>query len=128
MNRRKRIIRAVAVVLTAAALTAFYLVFSNLTGVMLRCPLKWATGLSCPGCGSQRALAALAEGDLAGAVRVNYILPAVGLYLALLGAGWVFGDNGAMGRLYRRLTSGSAVMAVGVAIIIWMVVRNLAGL
>lgn len=67
-----------------------------LAGIMLRlfppgtsafypaCPFYRWTGLLCPGCGGTRAVAALAHGHLAEAVRWN------GLIVALLaaGAGW----------------------------------------
>lgn len=50
------------------------------------CPLKALTGLSCPGCGTLRAVHALAHGDLAGAVAHN-VLAVVAL--PVLVAAWV---------------------------------------
>ena len=38
-----------------------------LEGHMLSCPAKALTGMDCPGCGAQRALADLLRGDLAAA-------------------------------------------------------------
>ncbi len=47
------------------------------------CPFRLATGLSCPGCGSLRALSDLLRGDLAGALGHNVLLVAA-LPVALL--------------------------------------------
>ncbi len=46
------------------------------------CLFRKLTGVACPGCGMTRAAAALAEGDLAGAVRLQ---PAAPLVLVLVG-------------------------------------------
>jgi hypothetical protein len=51
-----------------------------------RCPFLAATGLLCPGCGTLRALHALAGGHVAEALRLNPLavlsLPLVGFYAA----------------------------------------------
>lgn len=55
------------------------------------CPVHWATGLYCPGCGATRALHALAHFDLAGAMTMNPLLVlALPVILVLLArsAGW----------------------------------------
>lgn len=39
---------------------------------MPKCPFKFLTGLSCPGCGFQRALHALLHGQIHTAVSYNY--------------------------------------------------------
>ncbi len=49
-----------------------------------RCPLRWATGLFCPGCGTGRALHALVHGDLARALRLNALaVAAIPVFLGL---------------------------------------------
>jgi hypothetical protein len=48
------------------------------------CPLHWATGLHCPGCGTGRALHALVHGDLSLALRLNALtVAAIPVFLAL---------------------------------------------
>ncbi len=37
----------------------------------LSCPLRYATGLECPGCGSQRAIHQLLHGDIVAAFKLN---------------------------------------------------------
>lgn len=89
------------------------------------CPFRLATGLDCPGCGTLRALHALAAGDLGAAVGLNALvvlaLPfVVWAYLAWLGA--------ALGRPLPvpRLPPAVGWAAVAVALA-FGVARNLAG-
>ena len=42
--------------------------------MMLPCPLKFLTGYDCPFCGGQRALAAIAHGDISDAFWFNPVL------------------------------------------------------
>ena len=73
------------------ALGAFLLVLLVLVFVDPRtsrlapvCPLHWATGLHCPGCGTGRALHALVHGDLPLALRLNALtVAAIPVFLAL---------------------------------------------
>lgn len=73
------------------ALGAFFLVLLVLGPVDPRtapfapvCPIHWATGLHCPGCGTGRALHALVHGDLGRALRLNALaIAAVPVFLAL---------------------------------------------
>ena len=55
------------------------------------CGFRQATGLPCPGCGSTRALLALAGGDVAGAWRFNPLATTLTLGFALAGGVWITG-------------------------------------
>jgi hypothetical protein len=61
------------------------------------CGFKLATGISCPGCGMTRALAALAKGDMARSVAYHAFAPVVAIGAAAawmaLGIGFVTGRN-----------------------------------
>jgi hypothetical protein len=69
-----------------------------------RCPLRTLTGWECPGCGSTRALSALARGDLAAAWRFNplavagTVLLPIGLLLHRLPPARGKAGRGASGR------------------------------
>ena len=73
------------------ALGAFLLVLLVLVFVDPRtarfapiCPLHWATGFYCPGCGTGRALHALVHGDLPLALRLNVLtVAAIPVFLGL---------------------------------------------
>ena len=43
-------------------------------GLLPPCPVHWATGLYCPGCGSTRAVHSLLHGDLRGALAKNPLM------------------------------------------------------
>jgi hypothetical protein len=89
------------------------------------CPFHAATGLWCPGCGSLRAMHALANGDLITAVHRNVLL--IGS-LPLLAYGWLwwlrrsFDDGRA--RPAPRVFSSLSVVA---ALVAFGVLRNLPG-
>lgn len=75
--------------LAGAALAAapVTLLAARLGAPLPPCPLKLLTGIDCPGCGTGRAIAALANGDLPAVLDHNLILPILGplLVVSLLG-------------------------------------------
>lgn len=64
-----------------------YLVFVAATGLSLPCPIHFATGLACPGCGITRFFLALADGDIGAAWAANpalfFVAPPLFIYLLL---------------------------------------------
>ena len=88
-----------------------------------KCPVKWTFGVDCPGCGSQRAVHALLNGDIAAAWGFNALLVASIPLLALL----TFAEFNRMRypRLWRFLNSRGFIVAVLTVILIWAVGRNL---
>ena len=82
------------VVLTAAGLSAVYLVDPRVAGNYPPCPFLYLTGCYCPGCGTLRALHVLLRGDVTGAIGYN-ILTVVSLpfiaYSSATGAMRAFG-------------------------------------
>jgi hypothetical protein len=42
-----------------------------LSNHLLTCPMKAATGIDCPGCGMQRAILKLLQGDIEGSIQMN---------------------------------------------------------
>ena len=91
----------------------------------LQCPFYALTGLYCPGCGSGRAVYALLHGRLAASFRYQPLL-----YLLGVPAGLVFAHE------YLRLVfpglglrpvhiSRGVALGVTLALLVWMIVRNL---
>lgn len=93
------------------------------SGLYPRCPFKMLTGLSCPGCGTQRALHALFSGNPGEALRYNAALIPF-ILLALLFGAVEFAPHCFAG-LRRRLLSRTAAFAVAGALALWWLLRNL---
>lgn len=114
----------IAAVVVAAAV-AVYTAFCHFTGLMPRCIFKWLTGYDCPGCGSQRALRALAHGQVMEAWSYNYLLPFLVAYLAALLLLPLWRGNRGVARVYAALTSPAAVWSVAAAVVVWWILRNI---
>ncbi|WP_461883765.1 DUF2752 domain-containing protein [Fusicatenibacter sp.] len=56
-------------------LLGFYVAFLTLTGI--GCPIRFATGISCPGCGMSRAVLLLLSGHFQAAFRMHPLVYAV---------------------------------------------------
>lgn len=85
------------------------------------CPFLALTGHPCPLCGGLRAVHALGHGDLAAAMSANLM---VVVLLALTGADWARRLRGRLaGRPVRGLP-GWTFVALGVAFVVFGVVRN----
>lgn len=101
-----------------------YAIICELTGVMARCPFKWLTGLQCPGCGSQRALRALLEGNFMEAWSYNLLLPPLVIYLGMLWLLPLFKSTVAT-KIYAIVTSPGAIFLLLAVVILWGVLRNI---
>ncbi len=117
---RRHIIAAVAIVAAAAVIVWIYGAFDPAASRWFpRCLFKAATGLDCPGCGSQRAIHALLCGDIGAAWHANAALI---LSLPLL----IFIIIGRRSPSLRRIIDSPAfILAIFVALIAWWIARNL---
>lgn len=90
-----------------------------------KCPFKLLTGLSCPGCGFQRALHALLHGHFAEAAAYNYwLLFALPYLLALIVQRLM--PDGRMKEKARRLLEHKYTIAFYiVSFFAWFVIRNI---
>jgi len=90
-----------------------------------RCPFKMLTGLSCPGCGSQRALHQLLHLNILQAIRSNILLVILipVCFFAFFAA--LFKDK--FPRLYKAFHNHIFSLSICALILIWWVVRNILG-
>lgn len=75
LNLRIWVLLAIAVVAVG-----LYVLDPSQYVLMPKCPFRLLTGLSCPGCGVQRAIHALLHGDVYGAIKYNVFLVYSGPY------------------------------------------------
>lgn len=107
----------------AIGLCVLYLNFEPSSRLYPRCMFKMLTGLSCPGCGSQRAIHAIFNGDLKAAFSYNALfiieIPLLGLLILSRHIG------SRQTRLQRTLSSRFFILFILTTIIIWTIVRNI---
>lgn len=91
-----------------------------------KCPFFWVTGLRCPGCGSQRAVHALLNGEAAVAFHENMLVVIFIPYLILGAVTELIRQPSTRIRRTRRLLyGGKAIWIVFTIIVVFAVVRNL---
>mgnify|MGYP001047803120 CR=1 FL=1 len=121
--------RASAPILSAvaalAALAAVGAVDPNEPGHYPTCPFLAVTGWFCPGCGSLRALHALAHGDVREALARNPLMVVTVPALVLWWAVWLV--RVARGRPRRRLAPAWTIWALFAVVVGFAVARNVPG-
>ena len=90
-----------------------------------KCPFFWATGLKCPGCGSQRALHQLLHLDIGAAFRYNACLVAFIPVLLYLAAAALLRDR--YPKLYRASHHPAFSWTLLGIILLWWILRNIFG-
>lgn len=122
----RRYVFTIVVVAVVLVMVVVYMLFDPMqSAVFPRCPFYVLTGLKCPGCGSQRVIHSLLNGDLAAAWHYNAFmvlsLPVVVLYcyseiMRVRHPG-----------LYNRLNSQVVIWSVFAAVVLWWTARNIFG-
>lgn len=110
--------------MAAIILLAIYSILDPARFAFPQCPMKFITNLQCPGCGSQRAMHQLLQGNIFNAFQLNLLfLPAL-IYAVIGYAGAFFFP--ATWPVYQRKYYGTkaAYVALGVIVIFW-ITRNL---
>ncbi len=130
-ERRRRRRRLILCLLTAAALAwlAWVVCFDPVAyGWAPQCPFRLVTGLSCPGCGLQRAVHALCHGHLAEALAYNFFLILALPYLLLVFTAECLLRGPHRDRLMRAVASPTAIGLYVGLYVAWGVVRNVIGI
>lgn len=109
--------------LAGAAVGVIALLDPNEPGHYPTCPVLAVAGEFCPGCGSLRAVHALAHGDLPAALGLNVLTV---LSVVVLTAAWVLWLRRAWTGAPRRVVvPAPAIWALLVVVLVFAVVRNL---
>ena len=125
----KRIILTVLVTFIVLLGVVVYFNFdpsnSSLSKFFPKCPFYSLTLLKCPGCGSQRAIHAMLNGDLSGALGYNAFLlvsiPIIALYWI---ADMIKKRHPA---LNNTLNHPAIIITLGVLVLAWFISRNILG-
>ncbi len=122
-GRNVRLLIATIVLLVLVGAVLFYVFVPS--EYWPRCWWLLLTGTKCPGCGTQRVIAALLSGDLYGAVSYNPIL-VVGIPYFLLSIWCDCGKNTHLKQRVRSLFFSAKVLKIMVVVIIaYWIGRNL---
>lgn len=91
---------------------------------MPKCPFKLITGLSCPGCGIQRAIHAMLHGKFTEAITYNYYLVYSGPYATSFVFVWLMPKNKFRERIKKVIENRYVVNFYVISFVIWLFVRN----
>lgn len=125
-NSTRRTVLLVAAFLSAGLFLYIYTAFSPESSRLFpKCIFLQLTGVRCPGCGSQRALHALLNGDIAAAFRFNALLVSMIPYLVLLTCASMLRTR--VPRFYAALCHPAIIYAIFILVILWWILRNVFG-
>lgn len=94
------------------------------TNMFPKCPVYTATGIYCPGCGSQRAAHKILNGNIIEGIRHNYMI--VLLAMVLLYQGFIYVMNDMLGKNITNLLHKSKVtLSILIIVILFWILRNI---
>ena len=102
----------------------FYFFDPAAVDAFLPCPFHAATGLDCPGCGTQRAIHQLLHGNLAAAFQANAMILLI-LPLTLLAVLQWYTRDVLRCNIRQTRIPGVVIAVLILIVMIWWVVRNL---
>ena len=120
---RRSLVITVVIVLLLVFGFIYYAIDPATSTVFPRCTFLTLTGYKCPGCGSQRAIHALLNGDIKGALGYNAMLIVAIPWIAL--CLFAEGQRTRRPRLYERLNAPLLIWLFLVAVLTWWVLRNI---
>lgn len=117
-----------AVFLSAAVAIAVALYSIDPTGpsgqYMPHCPVRWATGFDCPGCGAARAAHALLHLRFAEAAAYNYFL-VISIPLLICAMVVEIAPAGSLRRCRKMIFSRPILYSYIALTLVWWIVRNI---
>ena len=120
---RRSLVITVVIVLLLVFGFIYYAIDPATSTVFPRCTFLTLTGYKCPGCGSQRAIHALLNGDIKGALGYNAMLIVAIPWIAL--CLFAEGQRTRRPRLYERLNAPLLFWLFLVAVLAWWLLRNI---
>lgn len=120
---RRSLVITVVIVLLLVFGFIYYAIDPATSTVFPRCTFLTLTGYKCPGCGSQRAIHALLNGDIKGALGYNAMLIVAIPWVALC----LFAESQRTRRprLYERLNAPLLIWLFLAMVLSWWLLRNI---
>ena len=123
----KKVVLFVAVVLLIGLFIWLYSTFNPESSYLFpKCIFLQLTGYRCPGCGSQRVVHCLLNGDLRGAFHYNAFLVLTIPYVFLLAFSSMIRQY--RPKIYSTLSHPVVIITVFLLVILWWIFRNVYGL
>lgn len=123
----KKVVLFVAIVLLTGLFIWLYSIFDpEASEVFPKCIFLQLTGYRCPGCGSQRVVHCLLNGDLQGAFHYNAFLVLAIPYVFLLAVSSMFKQYSP--KIYSTLSHPVVIITILILVILWWIFRNVYGL
>ncbi|MDR0659770.1 MAG: DUF2752 domain-containing protein [Prevotellaceae bacterium] len=118
----------VIAIVVLAALAILYFTYNPAESELFpKCPFYALTGLKCPGCGSQRAIHYLFNGNIRGAFLVHPLLVLAIPYLLLAVYFEYMGGKSKYPLIRKRLFGVKACIIIFVIVLAYWILRNIFG-
>lgn len=112
-------------VLAFFGMLALYVFWSpSETNLFPKCPVYAVTGTYCPGCGSQRAVHQILNGNIIEGVRHNYLIALLGLVLSYQALMFIM-NNVLQKGIVNLLHNSKVTLGILVFVILFWILRNI---
>lgn len=120
---RRGLLLLVAIVVVMVMGVVYYALDPSSSGLFPKCAFLEFTGYKCPGCGSQRAIHALLNGDVVAAFKYNALLFISIPWIAVC----IYAESQRVRnpKLYLRLNSQLLIWLFLIMVLLWWVLRNI---
>ena len=126
MKNKMRYIWIIPASIGVAVIAILYGFFDPEQFPFPKCAVYANTGIQCPGCGSQRAIHQLMNGNFLEAVRLNLVIFVAMIYFSLIGLHEVSKSGSGIKTLLSRVLYGKGMLMFWVVfILMYTVLRNL---
>ena len=114
----------ITVIVILVLLSLYFFYNPEETLLFPKCPFYLATGLHCPGCGSQRAFHNILNGNILEGLRYNYLLLLV--FSVLIYNTFLYYINKFSNQEYKNIFHNSKVtISILVIVILYWILRNI---
>lgn len=121
---KKTIVLIGIVIVLILVLSLYFFIDPSSTAFFPKCPFLSFTGFYCPGCGSQRAIHSILQGNIITGIRHNYLILLLGLVLAYQAMLFLLNKFGSKthGNLLHKSKTTKAILAM---VILFWILRNI---